>query len=109
MPKEPIIVVFFILQYAELTVLQLKYNFFFIFCDENKYKLIEMVTDSLYMALSEEELDIINKRTQGLFKEEFGCTEMIALFSKIYCCYDGQSDTVKLSGKGSTKKTSRNP
>ena len=35
--KEPIIVGFFILQYAKLTMLQLKYNFS-PFCDENKYE-----------------------------------------------------------------------
>ena len=151
--KEPIIVGFFILQYAKLTMLQflkLKYNFFSSFCDPNKYELIEMDTDSLYMALSEEKLDKIirpemqslwywmrqsdcsdnfaansssnffpreccnkhanfDKRTPGLFKEEFRCSEMIALCSKTYCCYDEQSDTVKLSSKGPTKTTSRNP
>ena len=36
--KEPIIVGFFILQYAKLTMLQLKYNFFSPFCDKNKYE-----------------------------------------------------------------------
>ena len=56
--KEPIIVGFFILQYAKLTMLQLKYNFS-PFCDKNKYELIEMDTDSLYMALSEEKIDEI--------------------------------------------------
>ena len=54
--KEPINVGFFILQYAKLTMLQVKYNFFTPFCDKNKYELIEMDTDSLYMALSEEKL-----------------------------------------------------
>ena len=37
-------------------MLQLKYNFFSTFCDKSKYELIEMDTDSLYMALSEENL-----------------------------------------------------
>ena len=50
--KEPIIVGFFLLQYAKLTTLQLKYNFISSFCDRNKYELIEMDTDSPYMALS---------------------------------------------------------
>ena len=35
--KEPIIFDFFILQYAKLTMLQLKYNFFSIFCDSRKW------------------------------------------------------------------------
>ena len=148
--KEPIIVGFFILQYAKLTMLQLKYNFFSTFCDKNKYELIEMDTDSLYMALSEERLDKIirpemqslwywmrqsdcsdnfaansssnffpreccdkhanfDKRTPGLFKEEFRCSEMIALCSKTYCCYDEQSDTVKLSSKGLNKNNIEEP
>ena len=148
--KEPIIVGFFILQYAKLTMLQLKYNFFSPFCDKNKYELIEMDTDSLYMALSEEKIDEIirpemrsvwywmrqsdcndnfaansssnffprecckkhaafDKRTPGLFKEEFRCSEMIALCSKTYCCYDEETDTVKLSSKGLNKKNIEEP
>ena len=34
-----------------------------------------------------------------MFIEEFRYSEMIALCSKTYCCYDEQSDTVKLSSK----------
>ena len=51
--KEPIIVGFFILEYAKLKMLQLFDNGFQVFCDPQKYELIEMDTDSLYMALSE--------------------------------------------------------
>ena len=29
-----------------------------------------------------------NKREPGLFKEDFRCTEMLCLCSKIYCCYE---------------------
>ena len=66
--KEPIIVGLFILQYAKLTMLQLKYNFFSSFCDPNEYELIEMDTDSLYMALSEEKFDkIIRPEMQSLW------------------------------------------
>ena len=36
--KEPIIVRFFILQYAKLRMLELYYNFSSKFCDENKFK-----------------------------------------------------------------------
>ena len=45
--KEPIIVGFFILQYAKLRLLELYYNFFTRFCDVNKFEELEMDTDSL--------------------------------------------------------------
>ena len=54
--REPIIVGFFILQYAKLRVLELYYNFFERFCDLNKFEELEMDTDSLYLALSEKDL-----------------------------------------------------
>ena len=41
-----------------------------------------------------------DQRTPGLFKEEFRCTEMVALCSKTYCWLDEISKTVKLSSKG---------
>ena len=52
--REPIIVGFFILQYAKLRMLKLYYNFFDKFCDVNKLKELEIDTDSLYLALAEE-------------------------------------------------------
>ena len=55
--KEPIIVGFFILQYAKLRMLELYYNFFTRFCDVNKFEGLEMDTDSLYLALAEKELE----------------------------------------------------
>ena len=55
--REPIIVGFFILQYAELRMLELYYKFFKKFCDTEKYEELEMDTDSLYLALSEENLE----------------------------------------------------
>ena len=55
--KEPIIVGFFILQYAKLRMLELYYNFFTRFCDANKFEELEMDTDSLYPALAEKELE----------------------------------------------------
>ena len=55
--KEPIIVGFFILQYAKLRMLVLYYNFFTKFCDVNKFEDLEMDTDSLYLALAEKELE----------------------------------------------------
>ena len=65
--REPIIVGFFILQYAKLRILELYYNFFKKLCDTDKYEELEMDTDSLYLALSEENLeDVIftKKRTE---------------------------------------------
>ena len=55
--KEPIIVGFFILQYAKLRMLELYYNFFSRFCDVNKFQELEMETESLYLALAEKELE----------------------------------------------------
>ena len=52
--REPIIVGFFILQYAKLRMLELYYNFFDKFCDMNKIEELEMDTDSLYLALADE-------------------------------------------------------
>ena len=55
--RETIIVGFFILQYAKLRMLELYYNFFKNFCDTDKYVELEMDTDSLYLALSQENLE----------------------------------------------------
>ena len=55
--KEPIIVGFFILQYAKLRMLELYYNFFTRFCDVNKFEELETDTDSLYIALAANELE----------------------------------------------------
>ena len=54
--REPLIVGFFILQYAKLRMLELYYYFFDEFCDVNKFEELEMDTDSLYLALVEENL-----------------------------------------------------
>ena len=55
--KEPIIVGFFILQYAKLRMLELYYNFFTRFCVVNKFEELEMNTDLLYLAFAEKELE----------------------------------------------------
>ena len=54
--KEPIIVGFFNLQYAKLRMLELYYNFCTKFYDVNKFEELDMDTDSLYLALAENEL-----------------------------------------------------
>ena len=64
---ETIIVGFFLLQYAELRILELYYSFSDEFCDVNKLEELEMDTDSLCLALAEENLDIsmlTNKRAE---------------------------------------------
>ena len=55
--REPIIVGFFILQYAKLRRLEFYYNFFKKFCDTDKCEELEMDTDSLYLEVSEEKLE----------------------------------------------------
>ena len=55
--KEPIIVGFFILQYARLRMLELYYIFCTKFCVVNKIEELEMDTVSLYFALAEKELE----------------------------------------------------
>ena len=55
--REPIIVEFFILQFAKLRMLELYFNFFKKFCDTEEYEELEMDTDSLYLSLSEENLE----------------------------------------------------
>ena len=55
--KEPIIVGFFILQYAKLRMLKLYYNFVTNFCDVTMFEELEMDTASLYLALAEKELE----------------------------------------------------
>ena len=64
--REPNIVGFFILQYAKLRMLELYYKFFKKLCDTDKYEDLEMDTDSLHLALSEENLeDIILPRKRA--------------------------------------------
>ena len=55
--REPIIDGFFILQYAKRRMLELCYNFFKKFSDTDKFQELEMDTDSLYLTLSEENLE----------------------------------------------------
>ena len=76
--REPIIVGFFILQYAKLRMLELYYNFLLKFCHTEKYEELEMDTGSLYLALSEENLeDIIlpEKRNEWKAIRSRDCTD----------------------------------
>ena len=76
--REPIIVGFFILQNAKQKILELYYNFLKKFCDTDKYDELEMDTDSLYLALSEENLeDVIlpGKRAEWSLLRSKNCTD----------------------------------
>ena len=55
--KEPVIVGFFILQYAKLRMLELHHNFFLKFCDFNSFEEMEMDTDSLYLTVAHDLLE----------------------------------------------------
>ena len=55
--KEPIIVGFFILQYAKLRKLELYYNFFTRFCDVDKFEELEIDTDLRYLTVAEKKLE----------------------------------------------------
>ena len=54
--RKPIIVRFFILQYAKLRMLELYYNFLGRFHDINNFEELEREIDSLFLALSEKGL-----------------------------------------------------
>ena len=57
--REPIIVGFFILQYAQLRMLVFYYNFCKKFCDTEKCEPLQVDTDFLYLGLPEENLEDI--------------------------------------------------
>ena len=44
-----------------------------------------------------------DQKEPGLFREEFGCTEMPCLFSKICSCFDFTKNTENFSGKSLNK------
>ena len=113
-------------QLAKLRMLQFYYDFVEKYVDRKDFELIQMDTDSLYMALSGKNIDDIIKpellnyyqnhgkakflstskyhnRTPGLFKCEFQGTRFIALTSK---CYYGEDS--KMKAKFSCKGVRRN-
>ena len=119
----------FVYQYAKLRMLEFYYDFMDTFVDRRDFQYCSMDTDSAYMALSADSLDAVikphmqeryhaerhlwfprndtpehaayDKRTPGLFKEEFVGDGIVALCSKTYYCY-GRDD--KYSCKGINKK-----
>ncbi len=113
-------------QLAKLRMLQFYHDFLDKYVDRRDFELIQMDTDSLYMAVTDANLDNIIKpelqkeyfgggkekflstskyhdRTPGLFKLEFRGTRMIALTSKCYYAED-TAMKAKFSCKGVSKR-----
>ena len=115
-------------QLAKLRMLEFYYDFLDKFCDRRDFELIQMDTDSFYMALSANDFDEIikpemkelykeekknwlvtdeySKRVPGLFKAEFQGKRMIALTSKCYFADSGGEAGAKLGGDEGIKKFS---
>ena len=113
-------------QLAKLRMLEFYYDFVDKFCDRRDFEVIQMDTDSLYMALSAEDFDEIirpdlkelykdekpkwlvtdeySKRVPGLFKPEFKGKRMIALTSKCYFADNGEESIPKFSCKGVNRR-----
>ena len=92
--RELIFVGFFILQYAELRMLELYYNFLKKYCDTKKYEELEMNTNSLFLALSEnilEEKILPEKRNEWEAIRSRDCTDSFTanatgnFFPRTYC------------------------
>ena len=112
-------------QLAKLRMLEFYYDFLDRYLERKDFELIQMDTDSNYLAISGEKLEDIVRpelkaefeeekknwlawdkwsgRTPGLFKKEFEGDRMIALCSKCYYA-DDQGNQKKLSTKGMSKK-----
>ena len=113
-------------QIAKLAMLEFYYDFLDHYVDRSDFELMQMDTDSLYLALSAEKLeDVIkpslreefeefklawlvckpeDKRTPGLFKLEKQGKRMIALCSKCYYLDDGPDTAAKVSAKGVSQR-----
>ena len=126
---------YFILQYAKLRMLEFYYDCIDKFVDRSKFQLLEMDTDSLYLAFAGKSFeDLIpkekrvefeterhtwfprtqplhaarfDKRTPGLFKEEYRGTKMVCLSAKTYCI-EGEMG-IKFSSKGANKRSVSDP
>ena len=119
-------------QLAKLRMLEFYYDFVDKFCDRRDFEVIQMDTDSLYMALSANDFDDIikpdlkelykdekpkwlvtdeySKRVPGLFKPEFKGKRMIALTSKCYFAdneENGVGGIPKFSCKGVSRRQNK--
>ena len=113
-------------QLAKLQMLEFYYDFLDRYVDRRDFELIQMNTDSLYMAISGERLEDIVRpelkqeyeaqknqwlswdkwsgRTPGLFKLKCEGSRMIALCSKCYFVDEAEGEKKKFSTKGMSKK-----
>ena len=119
-------------QLAKLRMLEFYYDFVDKFCDRRDFEVIQMDTDSLYMALSTDNFDSAvrpemkelykdekpkwlvtdeySKRVPGLFKPEFKGKRMIALTSKCYFADNGENGVggiPKFSCKGVSRRQNK--
>jgi len=113
-------------QLAKLRMLEFYYDFLDRYFDRRDFELIQMDTDSFYMAISGDRLEDIVRpeqkqefeaeknqwlswdkwsgRTPGLFKLECEGSRMIALCSKCYYIDEAEGEKKKFSTKGMSKK-----
>ena len=127
----PIQLGFFVYNYAKLRMLEFLYDFIDKHLVRSKYNLIEMDTDSLYLALSTDSIDdaikpgmensfadtkneffprsgtseiaAFDSRTPGLFKVEWQGDGFVGLAAKTYYCFADKGKD-KYSSKGVNKK-----
>ena len=125
----PIQIGFYVYQYAKLRMLQFYYECLDKYLDRSSFEYCEMDTDSAYIAIAANSIEDLvkpelreeynedkvnwfprtdtpenrafDKRTPGLFKEEWSGDGIIGLCSKTYYCF-GSDD--KFSCKGINKK-----
>ena len=124
--RRPFQVVIAVYQLAKLRMLEFYYDFLDRYFDRRDFELIQMDTDSNYMAISAEKLEDIIKselqtefeakkqewlawdkwssRTPGLFKLECEGSRMIAFCSKCYFVDKPEGEKKKFSTKGMSKK-----
>ena len=117
---------FFVYQHAKLRMPQFYFNFMDKYLDRGDFQYCEMDTDSAYIALSGPSVESLvrpelkeefqqdkcnwfprtdtkenkayDKRTPGLFKEEWSGDGIIGLSRKTYYCF-GAYDSCKLRGQ----------
>ena len=116
-------------QLAKLQMLEFYYDFLDRYFDRRDFELIQMDTDSNYMAISAEKLEDIVKpelqtefeakkqewlawdkwssRTPGLFKLECEGSRMIALFSKCYFVDEPEGEKISSARKGCQRNRTR--
>ena len=83
--REPIIGGFFILQNANLRMLELYYSFFDKFCDVNNFEELNMDTESLCLSLAEENLgecNLLSKRAERIEKQSKDCRDDFRAYAK---------------------------